>query len=392
MTKYEYSVSLIYEELNIDYATKLEESLLYEIQNYIAAKICDYFTSAFNILHNRIEKMIEGPKVVVFFGSIDSLLSKNCLDLLKEAIDSGIFIIPVINKQEDFNKHIPDFLKSVNAFYWKNKKSPEKYLTRKIFENLGIEEKSRRIFISYRRFDGLGMADQLFDILTRQRFNTFLDKYDVEIGYDVQQEIYESLEDKTFLLVIESPDAKESQWISKEIIYALNHEIPVLILSWCGENEEISETIGLPKTKLDVDKDLVNDGKFYLIKEKNIESIISKIETFHAYGLNQRRNDFMRSIEFNCAPRYNQYVYLQNWIIYFTDSKDMSPDALVTITPRVPKAADLYYLEKISQKIINLKDDTSKILYHKSENIPKFHKQVLKWILLGKKNTNILAY
>ncbi len=388
----EYFISFIYELSREEYAIKIEKSIIKELENYFHTKVCNYFDTSFNILHNQIESNEDGPKIIIFFGTKDSKKSIECLGLLNKGIDSGIFIIPVIDKQGDINKCLPDILKRINAFYWKEKKFPEKRLIRKIFENLGLEEKQRKVFVSYRRKDGLGMADQVLDLLSRQRFKVFLDKYDVEVGYDIQQEIYESIEDKSFLLVIESPDAHNSKWISKEIHYALIHEIPVFLISFCSEDEEISDAIGLPKKKFDINDDLIKEGKFYIIKEDLIEEFICEIEAYHSYGLNQRRNDFIRIIEKDFKPHFGSYSYLKNWIIYFTHSKSGTPDMLITITPRIPQPYDIYAFDNFSKKIENFKEDSKKLLYHKSENIPKFHHKLITWILENKSNIEVLLY
>ena len=387
-----YFVSLIYASSREENAVKLEGSILKELLIYFQAKVCNYFDNSFNILHNQINTDEDGPKVIIFFGTENNVESNEMLKLLNRAINFGLFIIPVIDKQEDFNQIIPDKLKNINAFYWKENEFPEKRLVRKIFKNLGIEEKQRRVFISYRRKDGLGMADQIMDRLSRQRFNVFLDKYDVEVGHNIQQEIYEYIEDKAFLVVIESPDAHNSQWISEEISYALSHEIPVFLLSWCLEDEQISNAIGLPNRKFDRNNELVKDGKFYIIKEDLIEEIICEIESFHSYGLNQRRNDFIRSIEKDLKPHYNNFDYLENWVIYFTHSKSGDPDKLVTMTPRIPQPYDLYNIDNFSTKILDFKDDSKKILCHKSDNTPKYHNKLLKWIIKDKRNIEILLY
>jgi len=387
-----YFVSLIYASSREENAVKLEDSILKELEVYFQAKVCNYFNTSFNILHNQIITDEDGPKIIIFFGTENNRESRETLILLNRAINSGIFIIPVIDKQEDFNQSIPDILKNINTFYWMEKAFPEKRLVRKIFENLGINEKERRVFISYRRNDGLGMADQILDRLSRQRFNVFLDKYDVEVGHNIEQEIYESIEDKAFIVVIESPDAHNSQWISKEIIYALTHEIPVFLLSWCLESEEISNSIGLPKRKFDRNNDIVKDGKFYIIKEDLIEEVMCEIESFHSYGLNQRRNDFIRSIEKDLKPHFNNFDYLENWVIYFTHSKSGDPNKLITMTPRIPQPYDLYNFYNFSTEILDFKDDSKKIIYHKSDNIPKYHIKLLKWILKDKRNIEVLLY
>ena len=388
----EYYVSLIYETSRQEYAVKLEDSILKELKVYFQTKVCNYFDTSLNILHNQINTDEDGLKIIIFFGTEIVKESKETLELIKRAINSGIFIIPVIDNQENFNQCIPEMLKNINAFYWKETEFPEKRLVRKIFENLGIDEKQRRVFISYRRKDGLGMADQILDRLSRQRFNVFLDKYDVEVGHNIQQEIYESIEDKAFLVVIESPDAHNSQWISKEIIFALTHEIPVLLLSWCLEDEEISDAIGLPKRKFDKNNDLVKDGKFFIIKEDLVEEVVCEIESYHSYGLNQRRNDFIRSIEEDLKPHYNNFEYLENWIIYFTHSKSGDPDKLITMTPRIPQPYDLYNFDKFSTKNLDFKEDSRKILYHKSDNTPHYHNKLLEWIIKEKGNIEVLLY
>ncbi|MFX1498375.1 MAG: toll/interleukin-1 receptor domain-containing protein [Promethearchaeota archaeon] len=388
MAKYEYSVSLIYDHSTKSKALNLEKALITETQKYVERNICGYFTSSFKIFHNQFEKLVEGPKIMIYFGSAN--IRKTNIDLLKEAKNAGIFIIPVLDSQQIINDCIPELLLKINIFFWDRYQVPEKKLVREIFENLGLEDKNRRIFISYRRDDGQGMAFQLFDKLSQQKFNIFLDLYDIDVGIDFEERIYESLEDKSFLLVIESPKANKSQWISKEVIYALRHEIPVYVVSWCDRDKEISETFNLPKIKLDINNDLVKSKEFYVIKENLVEGIINEIESLHAYGLNQRRNDFLRSIETSYSKDYHYYNYLQSWVIYFTNSKKSDSDRLITMALHFPQPEDLYYIDNISKKIKDFHNDTKKILFYKAEKLPDFQKEVLEWILNDKKNLFII--
>lgn len=85
-------------------------------------------------------------------------------------------------------------------------------------------------FISHRRCDGEGIAQKLADelsLLTRQR-RAFRDVVEVEVGGDAQAVIDEKLGQSDVLIFLQTEQAQDSQYIMKELCYALVHDIPIL--------------------------------------------------------------------------------------------------------------------------------------------------------------------
>ena len=85
-------------------------------------------------------------------------------------------------------------------------------------------------FISHRRIDGEHIAAQLADELkrlTRER-NVYRDVVNVEVGTDAQEDIDKNLEISDILIFLQTPEAQNSQYIMKELCFALVNDIPIL--------------------------------------------------------------------------------------------------------------------------------------------------------------------
>jgi hypothetical protein len=98
---------------------------------------------------------------------------------------------------------------------------------------LGLEAFPRRkkVFISYRRQDGEAIAQRLYKYLRRNEYEPFLDVFRIEAGAPVQERIMEEIADKDFVLLVDTPEARRSEWIRAEIVEALNQRIPVRCLA-----------------------------------------------------------------------------------------------------------------------------------------------------------------
>ena len=88
---------------------------------------------------------------------------------------------------------------------------------------LGSEE--RRVFVSYSHADGSATAERLVDILTRLRFDVFLDRFRLAPGIDFVERIADELVDKAMIVVIETPRAASSMWVRHEISTAVSRRL-----------------------------------------------------------------------------------------------------------------------------------------------------------------------
>lgn len=88
-----------------------------------------------------------------------------------------------------------------------------------------------RVFISYRRVETLPLALQLFDRLSEERFNVFLDRFTIPPGYDFQRRLNQELADKSMVLLLESALLGDSKWTQHEIDFAKRNRLGLLALS-----------------------------------------------------------------------------------------------------------------------------------------------------------------
>ena len=83
----------------------------------------------------------------------------------------------------------------------------------------------RRIFISYSHVDGMELAHAVFRALSEARYSVFLDAFALAPGSDFAERIEHELLEKAFLILIETPKAIASDWVTREIGFARQHRL-----------------------------------------------------------------------------------------------------------------------------------------------------------------------
>jgi hypothetical protein len=109
------------------------------------------------------------PAVTTFFGSAAAAGHLGLGALVAEALASGRPVVPVVEDLASYRQAVPEPLSPINGFAWEGP-DPAQRLTLLLLEELGIEDKQRRVFISHKRDDGLGAAEQLHDRLMHHGF------------------------------------------------------------------------------------------------------------------------------------------------------------------------------------------------------------------------------
>jgi hypothetical protein len=106
-----------------------------------------------------------------------------------------------------------------------------------VFLGLALRPGSQRIFVSYRATDGSPLANAIYKRLEADGFQPWLDKAkdNLAIGTDVQDTIRLSMEPVAMVLLVDTPDAPDSKWVSIEIDMANGQLIPVLPVVAGGE-------------------------------------------------------------------------------------------------------------------------------------------------------------
>lgn len=138
-------------------------------------------------------------------------------------------------------------LQAINAQFW------DKSVTEAIPAMLSLVALSldaQRIFISYRRLETQPLAEQLFDALTHEGFDVFLDRFSIHPGLNFQERLTQELADKSMVLLLESAWVHTSEWTNHEIQFAKRYQLGLLALQMPDRAEplgSIDVDLRLPK-------------------------------------------------------------------------------------------------------------------------------------------------
>lgn len=142
-------------------------------------------------------------------------------------------ILPIL--PESARHHAPSLLpgqlSAINIAFWDQ--AVEEALPT-LFQVAGISATQPRIFISYRQSDTAAAAIQLFDALSHDGFDVFLDHFRVPPGVNFQARLRQELGDKSIVLVLESPNLASSPWVAFEIAEARACGLGLIALNFGG--------------------------------------------------------------------------------------------------------------------------------------------------------------
>jgi hypothetical protein len=315
------------------------------------------------------------PNVGVYLGSPTAASDLALGSRLTSALAAGTVIIPVVEDLTQFSSSVHQSLLFANGF---ERRSTQDFrrLARVLLENLGIEDRDRRVFISHKRDDGLGAAEQLHDHLTHAGFRPFIDRFAIRSGEGVQANIADALEDHAFLLLLETPLAHTSDWVFDEVDYALSHTMGILILQWPGDPAPVPGSPGLPRLTLGADELFKDDHDYDVLRPAALDKVVARVESSHAHGLVRRRRMLVRSIEeaarasgcTSCVPLADW----RHWVEHDTGS------TLVGITPRLPSAIDLQGLDEARR---NTAGDPVALLVHAARELRLNLQNHLEWVV-----------
>ncbi|ORA62087.1 toll/interleukin-1 receptor domain-containing protein [Mycobacteroides franklinii] len=317
------------------------------------------------------------PSVAVALIGPAAASSPKLAAATKEATSKGRVTIPVVDNLGQFQSLVPDELSRFNGFEWSGNE-PEHRLAQLLLEELGIEDRDRRVFLSHKREDGLGAAEQLHDALTRHRFVPFIDRFAIPKGADVQAHIADALESYAFLLILETPLAHLSEWVFDEVDYALSHTMGTLILQWPGEPKNIPGSAGIPRIQLAPDEVTTDDHGYEILKPDGLDRIIREVEKAHAHGIARRRRMLVCNVEDAARAAGASCIPLKDWSLDVSAAKGRS---IVSVTPRLPSAQDLQRLDETRSAI---DANANALLVHAARQLREPACGHLKWITDGR--------
>jgi hypothetical protein len=285
--------------------------------------------------------------VVIFLADATSRADQALVAQLDEAHERLVPVLPAVRPGADVAAVLPDVLQPLNAVTWEPGGAAA---VRAILRLLGLIERERRLFLSYRRHDTSSLALQLREQLSRRAYDVFLDRFSVPPAADFQRRIDVELSDKAFVLLLESPSAVGSEWVQHEVAYALSHGISLLALSMPDTPKaarfpsvDKAFRLELDTNDLETARDASGSNDMVLTSDA-LETVLDEIETRYARQLRRRRASLLGSLEEWLQQAGGKPRQLADEWAVAADIPGGEPSVYL-ITPRAPSPSDLRRLD-----------------------------------------------
>lgn len=266
----------------------------------------------------------------------------------KAALDEGHLVIPVARTRDGWRDSLPEFLHDHNVGFW-DEPDERKRILRTVLDEIGFGERDRRVFISYRRDDGSAMAWQLYRELSTMGFDVFLDQADVRRGEIVQEKIYEAIDDKGFLLVLESPTAHESPWIEAEITASMRlDDLPFLLLTWPDTNKRIATAPPGNELRHRLStEDLTGPSDDRVLTDDAMESVLDRIYLEHSRAIGTRRRSMLQNVvDAAATQQWHATLVGRGAVVLTSDDGGGALDSLlVGVSSRTPRPISHFRLD-----------------------------------------------
>lgn len=227
------------------------------------------------------------PTFAYYFG--DQNHGDKDVDALKILMGNADAVFPIFFTEDRFKQEIPTVLHPINGKLYADDVLDS--IVNVAFEELRLLRKRRRVFISYKRSDSVAVANQLYDMLSRQQFDVFLDTYAIRGAADFQAVLHHRITDSDVLIQLNSPNFMDSDWCKEEISEANARQVGVLQLNWPGANPGLANQLSMVRKLEAVDF----NGDSYqrsdaTLKDAVLTEIAAKVESLRARNIAARQD------------------------------------------------------------------------------------------------------
>jgi len=243
-------------------------------------------------------------------------------------------ILPVFPFGKSVN--LPDPFNKKNAIFWK--KDIDEVLPF-IIGKIGISTEDQKIFISYRRTETESIAIQLFNRLSHEGFDVFLDRFSIEPAVNFQVRLYQELADKAMVVFLESPDFLNSEWIKLEVAFAKQYRLGLLALNI--DNAPKIQSID-DEFRMFLTKNL--DFIYQELTSQAIDNLIVNIKYQHSIALYRKKNYLSQCVlEALKHKGFNPVIDKNGFIDVSNNIKNVNYK--IWSTPRPPKINDYHHTD-----------------------------------------------
>lgn len=227
------------------------------------------------------------PSFAFYFGKPDH--GDKDIAAIEKLKGNADAIFPIYFQAGRFHDEVPEELWTANGrlFELANLDS----IVNVALEELRLLRKTRRVFISYKRSESLAVANQLYDVLSHNQFDVFLDTYSIRGSADFQAELKHRITDSDVLVQLNSARFMDSKWCMEEISEANAHQVGVLQVNWPGihpgENDQLSVTMMLRDVDFRRRRYKRNSST---LKASVLKEIAAKVEAIRARNIAARQD------------------------------------------------------------------------------------------------------
>lgn len=229
------------------------------------------------------------PTASVFFGS--ATRPSRIDNSVTELRNRGVFVLPVVPDVAKYNSYVPSSLSGINGVPISPGDPRMESIAGIILEELRLTRAKRLVFISYRRDESSGVAEQLYRAFDERAFDVFLDTHSVRGGSEFQSVLWDRMADADLLILIDTPRALSSRWVREELARAQALGLGVLQLVWPAyirtPGTEFCEPRYLDTS--DLDGPAASASSDALLKGPALQAIVAMAEGLRARSLAARR-------------------------------------------------------------------------------------------------------
>ncbi len=234
---------------------------------------------------------------------------------------------------------------TINACLWK--KHPIESVWA-ILQQAGIGHKENQIFISYVRKDSAAIADQLFQALTNEGFDIFLDRCSVPIGVQFQEHLMQDICDKAMVVLLNTEGVKNSHWVGEEIAIVKTYRLGLLEILF--PNVLKRKDIDSDFTEAITPSDLLSAGSGYpaghpLLTTGKLTDIVERIKIEHGRALHRRRIELINNLAVALTNARKSSQILPDGTILVRPSK-YGTEKVIALTSRTPTLGDFSLLHQ----------------------------------------------
>lgn len=302
------------------------------------------------------------------------------IQAISDAFHQFVAVLPVYDSARgSFNQQFPPALNRLNGVDWPVGSSPEK-IAGTILRLVGLAEKDRRVFLSYRRKDGTEMAEQLRIAMLNAGWDVFLDRFGVAPGADFQKSLERELADKAFVLLLETPDVAASRWIEHEVAFALQRRLALMALT---TPDTLAATMhrSIPSAfRRQLLWSEVNHSSVCLeIGLPALNAVLQEIDERHAYSYNFRRVGLMEETSEELTNLGFRVEPIGQWSL-LAEHRTTGNLEIVLTTVRAPDPQDIRAVDTLRRRCRNSRFRSRGWIVHPIEDIDEDRASLVAWL------------